>query len=339
MMPQKIFAMTLMLSLLILPGAVLSQTADAEVVPVSPKVYLLENLGESGNVAFLVTEEGVLVVDSGDTPAHGRMIVDKVRSVTELPIRYVVLTHYHDDHILGLQEFPAGALIIAAENLPRNLKRYEEHYKSIREKLAAQIAEIRSGLEKMGGEKSEARTREEEKLKSAEERLSFYRGLRLVPPGALFTGHLTLRLGGETVEIVNPGPAHTNDNAYVFFADQKVLHMGDMVFHKLHPYIDGPGGSSTANWIAQLKIAEGLSPEKVIPGHGAVAGKEALEEQARYLSDLRAAVEAEIKKGMSLEAIKKGLSMGSYASWGFEDIWPYSIEVVYRELGGTRLKD
>jgi cyclase len=317
----------------------LSRAAETKITQVSPKIYLLENLGESGNVAFLVTDEGVLVVDSGDTPANGRTIVEKVRSVTAKPIRFVVLTHYHGDHTWGLQSFPPETLIIAAENLPRNIKRDEEALKAAMEKLPLQIAEIRGALQKLGNEKSDSRAQEEEKLKSAEARLALYRELRLVPPPILFTGKLILRLGGETVEIVFPGPAHTDDNAWVHFPGQKVVHMGDMVFFKLHPYIDWQAGSNTANWIAQLKIVENLPIEKVIPGHGVVAGQEALTEQARYLTDLRAAVAAEIKKGATLEAIKKSLALGRYSDWGYEDMWPFAIEAVYHEMGGTRLKE
>jgi len=323
----------------VLPGAAVCQAAETRVVPVSPRVYLIENLGESGNVAFLVTEDGVLVVDSGALPVHGRTIVEKVRSVTDRPIRYVVLTHYHDDHTFGLQSFPAEALVIAAQNLPRNQKRDQEAITAALERLPAQIAELRASLQQMGAEASEARVQQEEKLKSREARLALFRELRLVPPGLLFDGRLTLRLGGETVEIVFPGPAHTDDNAWVYFAGQKVLHMGDMVFQRCHPYIDWRAGSNTANWIAQLKVAEGLAVEKVIPGHGAVVGPEVLAEQARYLSELRVAVKGEIDKGTPLEEIKTSLPMGAYTSWGFDDMWPFAIEAVYRELGGLAAKD
>jgi glyoxylase-like metal-dependent hydrolase (beta-lactamase superfamily II) len=338
-MPQKTTVMALGLFLIGAVGAGLSRAEETKITPVSPKIYLLENLGESGNVAFLVTDEGVLVVDSGDTPANGRTIVEKVRAVTAKPIRYVVLTHYHGDHTLGLQSFPSATLIIAAANLPRNMKRDEEYIKATREKLSVQIAEIRNVLQKLGDEKSAQRTAEEERLKKTEEELSFYRELRLVPPSVLVADKKILLLGGETIEIVFPGPAHTDDNSWVYFPGQKVIHMGDMDFNRLHPFIDWQFGSNTANWIAQLKIVENLPLDNVIPGHGPLAGKEILAEQARYLTDLRAAVAAEIKKGTSLEAIKKSLPMGRYASWGFADMWPYAIEAVYHELGGTRLKD
>jgi len=322
----------------IILAAGLSRASETKITRVSPKIYLLENLGESGNVAFLVTDEGVLVVDSGDTPANGRAVVEKVRSVTAEPIRFVVLTHYHGDHVWGLQSFPPETLIIAAENLPRNLKRDEEELKAAMGKLSLRIAEIQGTLRKSGDEKSESRAQEEEKLKVAEARLALYRDLRLVQPRILFTGKLVIRLGGETAEIVFPGPAHTDDNTWVYFPGQKVVHMGDMVFFKLHPYIDWQAGSNTANWIAQLKIAGDLPIEKVIPGHGVAAGKEALTEQVRYLTDLRTAVAAEIEKGATLEAIKKTLAMGRYSGWGYEDMWPFAIEAVYREMGGTRLK-
>jgi glyoxylase-like metal-dependent hydrolase (beta-lactamase superfamily II) len=338
-MRQKTTVIALGLFLIGVAGTGLSRAEETKITPVSPKIYLLENLGESGAIAFLVTEEGVLVVDSGDTPANGRVVVEKIRSITAKPIRFVVLTHYHGDHVWGLQSFPPETLIIAPENMPRNFKRDEAELKAAMGKLSGQIAESRGALGKMGKEQTPKRTEEETRLKNAEEKLALYREIRIMPPHMLFTGKLTIRLGGETAEIVFPGPAHTDDNAWVYFPGQKVIHMGDMIFNKLHPYIDWQAGSNTANWIAQLKIAESLPIDKVIPGHGPLAGKEVLAEQARYLTDLRAVVAAEIKKGTTLEALKKSLPQGPYASWGFEDMWPFALEAVYREMGGTRLKD
>jgi glyoxylase-like metal-dependent hydrolase (beta-lactamase superfamily II) len=338
-MRHKTTLITLGLFFIGIAGAGLSRAEETKITPVSPKIYLLENLGESGAVAFLVTEEGVLVVDSGDTPANGRVVVEKIRSVTAKPIRFVVLTHYHGDHVWGLQSFPPEALIIAPENMPRNFKRDGEELKAAMGRLSGQIAESRGALGKMGKEQTSKRTDEETRLKNDEAKLALYREIRIMPPHILFTGKLTIRLGGETAEVVFPGPAHTDDNAWVYFPGQKVLHMGDMIFNKLHPYIDWQAGSNTANWIAQLKIAESLPVDKVIPGHGPLAGKEVLAEQARYLTDLRAVVAAEIKKGTSLEAMKKLLPQGPYAKWGFEDMWPFALEAVYREMGGTRFKD
>ncbi|TFG75232.1 MAG: MBL fold metallo-hydrolase, partial [Chrysiogenales bacterium] len=86
---------------------------DVKAVSVSEKVYQISGLSGAGNVAFLVAGQGVLVVDSGASPADGLIIVNKIRSVTDRPIRYVVLTHSHGDHVFGLQSFPPGTLIIA----------------------------------------------------------------------------------------------------------------------------------------------------------------------------------------------------------------------------------
>ena len=315
-------------------GATFSPAAEVKAVPVSEKVYVLEGLAEAGNVAFLVTEAGVLLVDAGDSPACGRTIVEKIREVTPQPIRFVVLTHYHGDHCFGLQALPAETLIVAQENLPHNQKRDSAEIKALLEKIPGSIDAIRENIRKLGKKKTGRRAKEEEQLQKLEARLAFYGQQQIVPPHILFKDKLVFQLGGETIEIIYPGPAHTNGNALVYFPGQKVIHMGDMVFYKCHPYIDWQAGSNTANWIVQLEKAASLTLEKVIPGHGAVAGKEALTEQARYLADLRAAVEAGLEKGASLETMKKSPVPVKWSNLGFLDMWPFAIEAAYRELGG-----
>jgi glyoxylase-like metal-dependent hydrolase (beta-lactamase superfamily II) len=330
---KKISNILIMSLFILLFGAILS-TAETKSVPLSEKVYILEGLAESGNVAFLVTEAGVLVVDAGDSPASGLTIIEKVREVTAQPIRFVVLTHYHGDHCFGLQAFPAETLIIAQENLPQNQKHDAAEIKVAMEKYLGHITEIKENFRKLGKKKTSQRAKDEERLKKAEEKLAFYGQLQIVPPHILFHDKLVLQLGGEIIEIINPGPAHTNDNALVYFPGQRIIYMGDMVFHKLHPYIDWQAGSNTANWITQLEKVAGWPLEKVIPGHGAVADKEALAEQARYLTDLRAMVAPELTKGASLEALKKSLVLAQWSNLGFSDMWPYAIEAVVHELGG-----
>jgi cyclase len=331
---KNILAIFMLNLLILLSGAAISMAAEIKAVPVSEKVYILDGLGEAGNIAFLVTDAGVLVVDAGDSPACGRTIMEKIREVTAQPVRFIALTHCHSDHCFGLQVFPAETLIIAQENLPQNQKLYTADIKAALEKLPGRLAEIKENIRKLGKKKTSQRAKEEEQLKKAEENLAFYGQLQIVPPHILFHDKLVLQLGGETIEIIYPGPAHTNDNVLVYFPGQKVIHMGDMVFNKFHPYIDWEIGSNTANWIVQLKKTANWQLGKVIPGHGAVAGKETLAEQAKYLTDLRAMVALELEKGTSLESIKKSPVLAQWSNFGFIDMWPYAIEAVYHELSG-----
>jgi cyclase len=325
---------SLFMVLLFLSFCICGQTApEAKVVPVSEKIFLLVDLPGAGNVAFLVAGGGVLVVDSGTSPGNGRVIIEKIRSVSDRPIRYVVLTHSHGDHTFGLQSFPPETAIISQQNAGKNMERDEKEIKAALEEFPVRIAALKEKIARLGKRHKSARIKEEENLKKLEGEYAFYRELRLVRPHiTLASGKMTISLGDETAEIIYPGPAHINDNLLVYFPNQKVAHMGDMLFNRHHPYIDFQAGSDTANWIAALQDVQKWPLEKVIPGHGPVAGKEALAEQIRYLTELRDAVGAAIKKGLTLEQVKKAVTLPGWKDLGFADLLPVAIEAVYHEL-------
>ena len=93
-----------------------ARSADEIVVTKAAEdLYFLT--GVVGNVAFLITDEGVLVVDSGTRPSHGDAILEEIAKLTDKPVRYLIFTHYHMDHVLGAQQFPEETICIAHKNL------------------------------------------------------------------------------------------------------------------------------------------------------------------------------------------------------------------------------
>ncbi|MCJ7524287.1 MAG: MBL fold metallo-hydrolase, partial [Candidatus Aminicenantes bacterium] len=206
---------------------------DVKAVSISEKIYQISGLPGAGNVAFLVAGQGVLVVDSGASPADGRVIVEKVRSVTNRPILYVVLTHYHGDHVFGLQSFPPATVIIAQQNLPKNMQRNEAQIKDALTIFPQRIDALKQKIALLAKRQKSEKSKEEEHLKKLESRYFFYRELQLVRPQIMMdSGKMTISLGGETVEVICPGPAHIDDNLIVYFPGQKVVHMGDMLFYR-----------------------------------------------------------------------------------------------------------
>jgi len=333
MTKKSVFLLSIIFSTLFISVFKLPATdSGPQVVTVSEKIFLVSGLANAGNVAFLVAGGGVLVVDSGASPADGRTIVEKVRSVTDRPIRYLVLTHSHGDHTFGLQSFPPAMVIIAHQNLPKNMQRDDDEIKDALDKFPARITALKEKITMLGKRGKNERAKEEENLKKLEAQFIFHQELQIVKPHITFLGKMTIHLDEETVEISSPGPAHTDDNLLVYFPGQKVVHMGDMLFYRHHPYIDWQAGSNTANWIAALRNVQTWPLEKVIPGHGPVAGKEALGEQVRYLTDLRDAVASGLKKGQTLEQMKKSLALPAWKDLGFPDMLPYAIAAVYHEL-------
>lgn len=322
---------------LLLLGAVLgaqnAEPAEVEAVPVAGGLHLMEGL-EGGNVAFLVTKEGVLVVDSGTTPEEGTRIVAQIAKVTDKPIRYLVLTHYHGDHTFGLQAYPASTVIIAQQNTADNIRHLNEPRlrgmmaKQMPEMIAAQKLKVDTLREK----RSQDLKQQAERLKTLESEFAELQALRFVYPGVTFQTKLNVFLGGQEVEVFHLGRAHTDGDALVYFPGLKVLHAGDLLFAGSHPYIGVEAGADTANWITALKEVSSWEVEKVIPGHGRLTEKPGLLKMAAYLSELREAVKGEIAAGKSLEEAKKMAPLPAWKGFERERLLPLNIEAVYKEL-------
>lgn len=309
------------------PG--LAETAPGQTTEVAPGLFAVTLPDNGGNPAFLVTEEGVVVVDTGANAEQAGIILARIREKTDRPVRYVLLTHYHDDHTHGLAAFPPGAIVVAHHDLAANLARSTaadlEAYPAHIAKREKQVLD----LAREGGEK----------LKQAQEKLEAgrraYEALKAAPPvrpAITFSGNLTIRLGKDIIEFHHFGPTHTTCSAVVRFPRQKAVHMGDQVFAGAHPYIDGRAGADTGRWIASLKAVAAWGVERVIPGHGPVGGAEQLTAQIGYLEDLRKAVRAAIARGLPVEEARSSIKLEAYKGYIWDDLVPNNVEVVYREL-------
>ena len=311
--------------------------AGLQSVPVAEGLYLLTGT-EGGNVAYLVTDEGVLVVDAGTAPAEGAAIVAAVRRTTEKPIRYVVLTHYHGDHTMGLQAFPRDAIVVAHENTARSIRRFAEAdaRETVEKELPAALEQARKKLETARATKGADMAAAEKELASLQGYVAAMKELRIVHPGLTFTGSATIVLGGQEVRLLYTGPAHTDGNVIVRFEGKKVVHMGDVFFHRSLPYIDGRAGCDTANWIAQVRALLSTDVETVIPGHGPLAKRADLQPQVDYLEALRRAVREGIGKGLDVAALQASITLPEFAEWAYRQILPANVEVVYGELKAAK---
>ncbi len=314
-------------------GAQNAAPAAVKAVPVTGGLYLMEGL-EGGNVSFLVTDEGVLVVDSGTTPEEGKRIVEEIAKVTDKLIRFLILTHYHGDHTFGLQAYPATTVIIAQQNTADNMRRLNEpRLRGMMEKqMPEMIAAQKLKVDTLRKKRAKDLKQEEERLKTLESEFAELQALRFVYPGVTFQTKLSVFLGGQEVEVVHLGRAHTDGDSLVHFPGLKVLHAGDLLFAGSYPYIGVEAGADTANWITALKVVSSWDVEKVIPGHGRLTDKPGLLKMAAYLSELREAVKGAIAAGKSLEEAKKMAPLPAWKGFERERLLPLNIEAVYKEL-------
>jgi cyclase len=255
-----------------------AQPAGAGVEPVklNGNVYIFK--GTMANSAALIGEDGALLVDSGDKPEVAEKLQAAVASLTPKPIRFLINTHWHFDHVNGNEWMGSRGITIIGQA-------------KMRERVATQPA--------MGGTSP---------VKPV--------GLPMIT----FSRDLTLQLDGEEVYLFHPsvGEAHTDGDTIVFFRKANVVHLADLFFNGLYPYIDVPAGG----WIdGIIKAGQEVLPmindqTILIPGHGPVTNKKRFEEYLAMLSDISAKVTALIKEGKSAEEVKKSKPTAAYdADW------------------------
>ncbi|MBH9578125.1 MBL fold metallo-hydrolase [Inhella sp. 1Y17] len=241
---RSLHALWLALLLLGSPG---TQAQVLQAREVAPAVWFVQGetaLGSSANrnfisnAGFVVTPAGVLVIDGLGSPALAEELLAAIRRVTPLPIHSVVVTHYHADHIYGLQALKAAGARILAHPAAREYL----HSDTARQRLTVSREELAPWVDEQ---------------------------TRLVPADEWLTGPETeLNLGGERLLIRHVGPAHTPEDLVVFHPRSGSLFAGDLVFRGRIPFI---GQADSRSWIAALDGLLSLQPARLLPGHGPVA--------------------------------------------------------------------
>jgi len=246
---------------------------DPYLARIATDLYKVENINNGGNVCFLVSRRGVLIVDAGYYPSGSRKVVDLIGRLTSKPVRYVVLTHCHTDHVGGIGGYPEDATIIGHSNLKSNIDRF----------VKPGIDSFREELEKYGEDSLRLRLGD-----LFDDRFNMV----VKYPDIEFEEQYSVDLGNYTVDLTYAGPCHTTDNIYVLFREQKALHTGDLVFNGRHPFVSSAYGADPESWGRSVREWSTRDIEVVVPGHGETGGVEILSAQADYFDTLiRAAAE------------------------------------------------
>ena len=228
-------------------------------------VHVLQGFG--GNIGLLLTDAGIVVVDA-EYPQLTDKLMAKIRSLSDQPLRYLVDTHFHWDHVGGNAGLAkAGAKIIASPETIRHIKE-----------------EQGSGRAPPGQ----------------------YPPDPLLLPTIEVKSRRTLRMGAEIVEIYHIRHAHTDGDLIVRFVRADVIHTGDAFFNGFYPYIDVAHGGSIDQAIAFCDQLYALATPRtrIIPGHGEVTNREYIKEYRAMLRTVRERVAAAIRAGHSLREIK-----------------------------------
>jgi len=256
-----------------------------------------------GNSGFVVGDDGVLVIDSFQVPEAATALLAAIREKTSLPVRYVVNTHYHLDHVAGNSVYAqAGALVMAQDNV-RSWER-SENLKFFGDKITAEQKQMVQSL---------------------------------VLPSLTYKDGVTLHLGARTVE-VRVLPGHTGGDSAVIVPDADVVFTGDLFWdHTLPNLIDADTVQQIASDDAFLKD---YPKARFVPGHGEVGAAKDVQAFRDYLSELRREVAAARDAGRSGQALTDAVLpelKQRYGAWGYFDYFAvHNIEQTGAELAGTK---
>ena len=218
------------------------------------------------NVGFVVTGEGVIVVDTPMIPAQARRWREVIAEVTDQEITYVINTDYRHERILGNQFFPAP--VVAHELAWERMKDYEDE--TFRQRIIASF-------------------RDEPEV-AAE-----LAALRIVTPQITFTDRLTIYRGGKTIQLIHIG-GPTPATSLVYIPEEGVLFAGDVVVNGMHPFMEE---ADSKQWLRALNYVRRpwIRAEIIVPGRGEVCGKEDTYKLSEYIRHLRSRVRSLYRAG------------------------------------------
>jgi glyoxylase-like metal-dependent hydrolase (beta-lactamase superfamily II) len=261
-----------------------------ELIQVAPHVYYVtgppgtatDNDGFISNSGVVITEEGVVVVDALGTPSLAYLLLSKIREITDKPVVKVITTHYHADHIYGLQVFKEqGAEIVA----PLGAKKY----------LAADSAQAR--------------------LKERRESLFPWvnESTYLVTPDRYISDKTKITLGGMDFILTPLGSAHSDGDMTIEISQENVLFSGDLIFEGRVPFV---AGSNIKNWIDNLSGLDAKKYKVIVPGHGRTSANpmDATTFTLGYLNILYKSMLAGVESLTPFDETYNAMDLGTYTN-------------------------
>ncbi len=262
------------------------------------------------NTGIIIGDDSVLVLDTQATPVMAQDVIRRIREVTDKPIQYVLLTHYHAVRVLGASAYGAEHIIASEDTLDLIKERGEQD-------KASEIGRFPR----------------------------LFRNVESVPPGLTwptitFAGKMTLWLGQLEVQLLQLGRGHTKGDTVAWLPQQKILFSGDLVEFDATPYA---GDAYFTDWPQTLDNIAALQPQQLVPGRGpALTTPEAvaagLAGTRGFIADVRASVEAGVKAGLDLNATYLATMeklTPTYGHWViFQHCMPFDVTRCYDEMSG-----
>jgi len=290
-------------SLLIFVSSLPAQDLGPHFKKIKEGIFVYAANPLSSNVSIILTQEGVVLIDSGVDPLASHAVMKAVKQLTSQPIRFLINTEPHNDHTTGHFVFSPPAIIVAAQGASESMtKAYDP--KRI-EKLSAQSPEMREA----------------------------FQGYRLITPHVEYKDKMTLHLGERTFELMHLKDVHSESDTAIWLPKERVLFSAGAAivksYNNLRPFVSIPA------ILSALKMMKSLNPEVVVTGHGPPGTTKIFDDTERFYTLLLERVERMVREGKSLDQIKQELKMPEYDDWGRKERFPNNIEAAYRAVKGN----
>lgn len=290
----------IVLSLLFLSMPLVAQDLGPQFRKVKDGIYVYAAKSADSNCGIILTQDGVVLIDSGHNPPDSHAVMKAVKQLTSQPIRFLINTEPHGDHTTGHFLFSPPAIIVAHEGATESMKKAYNPERN--QKLMAQSPEMREA----------------------------FQGYRMITPHIEYRQKMTLHMGDRALELLYLKNVHSEADTAIWLPKERVLFSaaaaGVKRFSNIRPFVTIP---DTLN---SLKMMKGLNPEIVVPGHGPPGTVKIFEDMERYYALLLERVGNMVRAGKSLEEIKKELRMPEYEDWAAKERIPTNIEAAYRAV-------
>jgi len=289
-------------SFLIFVSTLPAQDLGPHFTKVKEGIFVYATNPISSNVGIILTQEGVVLIDSGVNPLASHAVLKAVKQLTSQPIRFLINTEPHNDHTTGHFVFSPPAVIIAAQGAAESMKKIYNPKRA--KKLSAESPEMREA----------------------------FQGYRLITPHVEYKDKMTLHVGERTFELMHLKGVHSESDTAIWLPEERVLFSAGAAlvksYNNLRPFVSIPA------ILSALKMMKSLDPEVVVTGHGPAGTTTIFDDTERFYTLLLERVERLMRAGKSLDQIKQELKMPEYDDWGHKERFPNNIEAAYRAVKG-----
>src|SRR3989442_8554316 len=300
----RVRILVLITSLTLVVSSMWAQDLGPHFRKIKEGIYVQSAREVNSNVGIILTKEGVVIIDTGQTPIDSREAQEAVKKLTALPVRLVINTEVHPDHTTGNFVFSPPAIVINHKGASEAMRPAADPNRA--STLSSQSPEMRQAVE----------------------------GYRLVTPHIEYQNKTTLYLGERTFELLHLKNVHSEADTAVWLPNERILFAASVAIpesiNNIRPFVAIP------DMLTTIKMLKSLNPEVVVPGHGSFGTTKNFDDSERYYGLLLERVGAMVRAGKSLDQIKQELRMPEYKDWSYQERMPTNIEAAYRAVKGAK---